>query len=78
MQLIDVYLWNEQTNIVHALMPQVEEDYPDIFLWFEIRQGEELFRLKGASVVSMWGHSWLGIPAGRDCLGYLDSLGLMS
>lgn len=64
--LIDVFLWNEQTEIVDALFPEIEKQYPNIVRWYELRQAhEQAAQTPGVVTVRFMSHMWLGCPA--DC-----------
>lgn len=74
--LADKYLWNEHTALVAELFDNLEEDYPNIESWYEIKQAHDQMRLKGAAVIELGLHAWLGCPRNRELNEYLNLLEL--
>lgn len=72
---IDRYLWNEHTDLMLTIEPTIEEKFPDVWRWFEIRDHEValLFRTGGAPVFEKHGFFWLGCPRNRDFFEFLNS-----
>ena len=62
MQRIDHYLWNEQTAVVLALAPELEQKHPHVWRWYEVRDGLQAFQEQGHPVFSYCGHWWVGCP----------------
>ena len=72
--LLDQYLWNEQTDIVEVLCPEAFAEHDEVALWFEVKDGLEQFKQRGAAVIQ-WGYfAWLGLPHNRDITEYLTEL----
>lgn len=75
MVVLDEYLWNEHTDLLRAVMPAELEPYDDtIYGWYEIKQGRELFREKGAVVLESGHYAWLGLPRSQGIVEYLTML----
>lgn len=74
--LADKYLWNEHTALVMVLFVTLEEDYPNIDHWYEIKQAHDQMRLKGAAVIELGLHALIGCPRNRELNEYLNHLEL--
>ncbi len=65
--LMDAHLWNDQTELVDHLFPDVETKYPWAQRWFELKDpsppNRERLRANGAPVVERCGYAWVGLPA---------------
>ncbi len=72
--ILDVFLWNEQSDIVDALFPEVEAKYPEIELWYEVKGDPSVFISKGAVVLQYRAHTWLGCPEGTSIRNYLEKI----
>lgn len=73
-QMLDMYLWNEQTDLVFYVFDGLEEIHPEIDRWYEVKQGKEKMLAAGAVVIELGVHSWLGCPRNRDIGEYLKSI----
>lgn len=64
--LVDQYVWNDQTEVVDHLFPELETQYPDIDRWYEVRQGHDVFAASaGVVTVRLMSHMWFGCPADK-------------
>lgn len=72
--LMDTFLWNEHTWLMHAIEPRIEELFPGVWRWFELKDKKDALNLigKGVSVYARDGHYWLGIPREAPLEGYLQ------
>jgi hypothetical protein len=65
-QLMDKYLWNEQTEVVDALFPDAEQTHPQAARWYELKDSTpahiEQLTSRGAAVLRFGTHAWLGLP----------------
>lgn len=77
-ELLNHYFWNEHTDLMAYIEPAIEEKFPDVWRWFEIRDHKVVARLKagGASVYERSGFYWLGCPRDQDITDYV--LGFVS
>lgn len=71
---IDRHLWNEQTAIVRELFAGIDEQYPEVDEWYEIKSDRFAMIEAGATVIEAFGHAWLGCPRNRDINVYIDIL----
>lgn len=72
---LDKYLWNDQTEVVDLLFPSAETDYPHVDRWYEIRHAQrEVFANKGAALIDISTHAWVGCPSGVHISDYLMRL----
>lgn len=74
--LVDKYLWNDHTTLVVELFDGLEEQYPEIGSWYEVKQGLDQMLERGAVVLELGLYAWLGCPRNREIMEYLDSLDL--
>lgn len=74
--LLDRYFYNEHTLLMIHIDPAIEEKYPEIWRWFEVKDRVVVKRLRaaGAVVYSCEGHFWLGVPRDRELFPYLTGL----
>lgn len=71
-------LWNEQTEIVQVLLPEFVEAHPEVFLWYEIKEGVDIF-IEGGAIVARWAcYAWLGCPRDTTVETYVNTFGLES
>lgn len=74
MNNVETYLWGEVTDLVCAAVPSVEETYPEIGSWFDIKQGWQVLEKQGATVLHIGLNSMLGLPHNRDLTDYMGDL----
>lgn len=62
---VDQVLWNDQTEIVDHLFPELEDKYPNINRWYEVRQKyANAAEASGVVTVRFMSHMWVGCPVG--------------
>jgi hypothetical protein len=74
--MVDRFLWNEHTDLMLTIEPSIEDKYPHVWRWFEIRDHEVamLFRTVGASVFHKDGFFWLGCPRDQHFADFFNEL----
>lgn len=75
-ELEEAFLWNEQTEIVQALLPEFVAAHPEVLQWFELACDASLFKAAGAVVAEWASYAWVGCPRGQEIGDYLSQLGL--
>lgn len=73
---LDRYFWNEHTLLIPCFEPAIEEVFPGVWRWFELKDREEARRLAtaGEAVLVRMGYCWLGIPKDAPLDAYLERL----
>lgn len=74
--LEEAFLWNEQTEIVQELLPELVAAHPEVLQWFELACDASLFKASGAVVAEWASYAWVGCPRGQEIGDYLNQLGL--
>ena len=72
--MLEMYLWNDQTELVLDIFEGLEERHPHIERWYEVKAGLDKMLAAGAAVIEWGTFAWLGCPRNRDIEEYLTSI----